>query len=271
MRMLNLSPSSVVLVLVLFALPFILLGVADHETLYYEICEKNIDTGHKDCATYGVALFFWLKIGKFLDAAAPAFTALATIAIAFFTYTLKKATDQLRFEGKSQRELSEKTADRQLRAYISVEPDGIDDFIPDDRVIARINFHNTGSIFARDVYAFVDRKLSDDGELPETAFPIGEPRIRGDNVIGPRANILYATAAIPKSEIDSGRGAAKIIGKNFYLYVWGQVWYHDGITGGRYTKFCHRYNFSGVPEGEYTVRPKNYRYHHHGNKIDEQD
>jgi hypothetical protein len=164
-----------------------------------------------------------------------------------------------------------RNARRQLRAYKSAEPEGIVEFIPRDRVVARIRFHNTGSIFAKDVCSFVDWKLSDNGELPETEFIIDETKISGDNVIAPRGTIRYATGAISKSQIDAGRSAAKRADNQFYLYVWGILKYHDGFISGRYTKFCHRYNFSGIPEGEYKIPEENYRYHHHGNKIDDKD
>ncbi len=52
-------------------------------------------------------------------------TALATFAIAGFTWTLWRATEQLRREGQSARTLAENTAKNQLRAYIGHEPNGL--------------------------------------------------------------------------------------------------------------------------------------------------
>jgi hypothetical protein len=47
--------------------------------------------------------------------------------------------------------------------------------------------------------------------------------------------------------------------------------YHDGFTPKRFTKFCHRYNFSSLGSNEYIIRKEDYRYHHRGNKIDDKD
>ena len=54
-------------------------------------------------------------------------------------------------------------------------------------------------------------------------------------------------------------------------YVWGTVRYHDGFREGRFTKYCHRYNFSALCHGQYEIPVENYRYHHHGNEIDDRD
>src|SRR5262249_34955021 len=43
---------------------------------------------------------------------------------------------------------AERTARKQLRAYISIEPEGIGDYRPGNRVVPRVSFHNTGSVFA---------------------------------------------------------------------------------------------------------------------------
>jgi uncharacterized membrane protein len=203
---------------------------------------------------------------------------LADVALVLFSYGLVLvtaylvwATIRLWTAGEDQLIHAQNTARRQLRAYISAEPDGIVDFNPNDQVVARVRFQNTGSVFAKNVRTFVNRKLSDNGDLPESAFPIDEAEIFGDNVIAPSANILYATQAIRKSEIAVNRDAAESRGRSYYLYVWGVVQYSDGFVAGRYTKFCHRYNFSSAPADVYTILRENYRYHHRGNKIDDMD
>jgi len=184
--------------------------------------------------------------------------------LALSTIGLWVATDKILRHGRE-------TTRRQLRAYVSAQPDGVVDFIPADQVVARVCFQNTGSIFAKSVRTFLDRQLSDNDDLPEEAFPIDEAKISGNNVIAPNANILYATKAVRKSEIAVNRDNAERRGKNYYLYVWGIVLYNDGFIDERYTKFCHRYNFSGVPDGVYTIPHENYRYHHRGNTVDDKD
>ncbi len=51
-------------------------------------------------------------------------TAAATIAIAWFTWTLRQSTDQLRMESEGQRNLAKETAERQLRAYVYLNISG---------------------------------------------------------------------------------------------------------------------------------------------------
>jgi hypothetical protein len=191
--------------------------------------------------------------------------------LADFTKWLVFVTGALALFGFWQVIISRRTARKELRAYISAEPDGIIMFNPDDRVVGRVRFVNRGKIFAKDVRTKVKCILSNDGDLKENAFPIDESELTGDNVIAPNADIRYAGDAIFKRDIDAGREAAIQANKYFYLYVWGMAQYHDGFTDDRFTKFCHRYNFRSLPTGEYIIRKEDYRYHHRGNKIDDKD
>jgi hypothetical protein len=208
-------------------------------------------------------------IGLFLHKNGEAITALFTVVLAFSTIALWLSTRELWRVTDKTLEHSEDTARKQLRAYMSAEPDGVILFNPPDRVVGRVRFLNTGAVFAKDVRSKVKKQLSENGDLPEEAFPIDESELTGDNVIAPRADIRYASEAILKSEIDDGRRAAK--DGPFYLYIWGMIEYHDGFTPKRFTKFCHRYNFSSLGANEYIIRKEDYRYHHRGNKIYNKD
>jgi hypothetical protein len=55
---------------------------------YVQYCEKSQHTGYEECATYHISIYTLLQSGKFLDAISPAITALATFAIATFTWTI---------------------------------------------------------------------------------------------------------------------------------------------------------------------------------------
>ena len=61
-------------------------------TSHAEICAKNPDTGQKECATYNIALVALWHVGEFLNYYGVAVSALATVAIAAFTYTLYRVT-----------------------------------------------------------------------------------------------------------------------------------------------------------------------------------
>jgi hypothetical protein len=191
------------------------------------------------------------------------------LVLDFFTGILAFSTIGLWIATQLTLRHNRETAERQLRAYVSVEPKGIRKLYPNkDAVLAHVGFHNTGSIFAKNVRIFMDTKLSENGD--ETGFPIDESSISGKVVIAPRATIFSgAYKSFPIIEIDT-RMAASTSG-TVYLYVWGIVQYHDGFVGGRFTKFCHRYNFRGRPQGKYTFRAKQGRYHQYGNEIDNKD
>ena len=58
----------------------------------------------------------------------------------------------------------------------------------------------------------------------------------------------------------------------------GLMWGHERTKRGFCYRFAtilasaaSRYNFRGVPEGEYEIPEENYRYHDHGNEIDDKD
>jgi hypothetical protein len=84
---------------------------------HYEICEITKE-GAKECASHNVIGFAFRKIGAGLDVFSAAITAIATIFIAGFTWTLKRSTDKL--WGITDRTL--KSTERNLeaieRAYI---------------------------------------------------------------------------------------------------------------------------------------------------------
>lgn len=80
-----------------------------------EICEKADNAGHKECATHGLPVYIAFKVQAFLDFLGVAITAIATIAIAIFTFTLKRSTDRLWKAGDDQLKLAAETAATQSR------------------------------------------------------------------------------------------------------------------------------------------------------------
>jgi hypothetical protein len=67
-----------------------------------EICEKADNAGHKECASHGFPVYVAFKVQAFLDFLGVAITAVATIAIAWFTLTLRRSTDKLWDAGERQ-------------------------------------------------------------------------------------------------------------------------------------------------------------------------
>jgi hypothetical protein len=82
---------------------------------HYEICEISERTHDKDCGSYQLAPFIALKILQTLDRMGGVLTALATIAIAWFTLSLRQSTDKLWDAGERQLKLLAETSASQSR------------------------------------------------------------------------------------------------------------------------------------------------------------
>ena len=92
-----------------------------------EVCEKADNAGHKECASHGLPIYIAFKVQAFLDFIGVAITALATIAIAWFTLTLKRSTDKLWDAGERQLKLATKTSAAEssdMKASIAVAKKG---------------------------------------------------------------------------------------------------------------------------------------------------
>lgn len=118
---------------------------------HYEICEINQYTEHEHCADYQLLPFFFIKAQKTLDAIGVAITALSTIAIAAFTYYLKKSTDRLWDAGERQLSHLEGTPERQLRAYVLIENGRVERDFGSKRLKAILTIKNSGQTPAYDL------------------------------------------------------------------------------------------------------------------------
>ena len=76
---------------------------------YSEYCQST-HANDKYCSTYQIASSF----GAFLESHNGAITAIATIFIGWFTFTLKRSTDKLWSEAREQRQEAKVIADRQF-------------------------------------------------------------------------------------------------------------------------------------------------------------
>lgn len=73
---------------------------------HYEICEVAEKTQEKDCTSYQLVPFLALKVPQILDRMGGVLTALATLAIAWFTLSLRQSTDKLWDAGERQLKLT---------------------------------------------------------------------------------------------------------------------------------------------------------------------
>jgi hypothetical protein len=242
-----------------------------------EICEKPDNSGHKECASHNFPVYLAFKIQIFLDALGVALTALATIAIAAFTLTLKRATDRLWDAGERQLKLASDTAaaqssdmqasikaatdaaraaivsnqiaitnaERQLRAYVTVQQVGmVTHRLPD-----RMGAHGvvSGSIHAYEL-SFI---LKNGGQTPATGvvtnislnkFPTGIP----DNFDFPDSDAFghgligpQIEWRTPSKSVPSGEMEAIGLDQPKW-YLWGWVEYNDIFFGTlrHRTEFC---------------------------------
>jgi hypothetical protein len=206
--------------------------------------------------------WIFLKFGKFLEWISPLVAAIATAYIAYFTLTLKKATDKL--WGASERQLTqfEGTAKKELRTYLSVAPGGINPYRgPTDRILGHVGIINNGHTPARDIQHFVHLSWCDkDNWKPPTIDKV----VKTDIVLQPRAEMKIGSEPEELSII-GGREENRS-----YLYVWGRIEYLDEFSNHiHFTNFCHRYNSAGdVVFRDRTIPEGDGRYHEDGNGAD---
>jgi hypothetical protein len=160
------------------------------------------------------------------------------------------------------------------RAYVAVEPLGIHLMVEGDRVIGHIGIRNAGRLPARQLSWFINIKHSDNGD--EEVFPLENGK--GNIIVTPGAEAIRGSDTqvtlqdlISASGMDAA-GGARNREKPLYLYVWGAVYYKDGIRWRRRsTKFCHRYNWIVREKNgaaRYEIDKQYARYHEHGNDAD---
>jgi hypothetical protein len=100
-----------------------------------DICEKADNAGHKECAAHGLPVYVAFKVQSFLDFLGVAITAVATIAIAWFTYTLRQSTDRLWKAGDDQLKQIRRSANISERALTELEAPHLSIRIIDNGVV----------------------------------------------------------------------------------------------------------------------------------------
>ncbi len=196
------------------------------------------DESTKDnCPHYNVIAYSAWLLAEFASHWAALITALFTGVLAIFAARLWRSTDRLWSVGNETQKRAERTSKKESRAYLGVEPLGINEYAGHNELIGHFQIRNTGKIPARNVSIYSTLQLDADGA--KKSFPIGTPRI-SPTVLQPGATMEFATAdawPIPADQLDSNE-PVKLKG---YLYVWGEVLYTDEFDTVGWTAFCHRY------------------------------
>ncbi len=122
-----LTRRTVIIVWSFVAIAFVA-GVLVLNPLYGEICQGQVNSNNKNCDTYHIAIVVGWHTGRFFDAAAAPISALATIAIAVFTWTLWRTssrqaeiTDKAVSVAQAANDLNRENAITSRRAWLSIE------------------------------------------------------------------------------------------------------------------------------------------------------
>jgi hypothetical protein len=206
------------------------------------ICPETGATGHCLSQDDIRAWTSWTSdsawyIGELANHWAALITALFTGILAIFAARLWRSTDKLWNVTNQTLTHTEQTSRKELRAYISVEPLGINEYAGHNYLIGHFRIRNIGKLPAKNVSIYSAIQLDNDGARKR--FPIETPRV-SPTVLQPGAEIefgSYAGYPIPADQLDSNE-PVKLKG---YLYVWGEVLYTDEFNTVGWTAFCHRY------------------------------
>ncbi|MCK1629927.1 hypothetical protein [Bradyrhizobium sp. 162] len=182
----------------------------------------------------------------------------ADAALVFFTYGLMIVTGWLAWATLKLWQSAESTADAQekntrilQRAYLGVEPLGIDPRHERWRAllhgekgplqsVAQVIIKNSGNLPARNIEWTIEHKFCRERYLND--FPFDILIAEGEGTLPPRGAMIHGGKTINAGSDD---GCLRLEAERF-LYVWGLVRYEDGFGTTRTTKFCHRYNCANV-------------------------
>jgi hypothetical protein len=221
---------------------------------HIKYCEQNPHTYYKECATYHIALIAVWQTGKILDAIAAPLTALATVAIGYFTWTLWRATTQQGRLTQQSIDLARDEFNATHRPKIIVRSFQIGDHdLPAGKQINFIFFaQNIGDSAAKIIEVHSATFVHNAGDpIPtDLSFPFFEP-----------FNVVLESG---QRELFPGNGGStlveiehrQIFAGESDLYCMGTVVYIGaGGTRKRETGFCRRYrpreNRWDIIESEY--------------------
>jgi hypothetical protein len=228
---------------------------------YRDYCNAN-DANKYYCSVYEI----FATLFAFVELHNGAFTVIATIAIAWFTLSLRESTDKLGEIANTTAVAQERDTKILQRAYLAVEPQGIRPKESNKQILlAYVGITNTGHLPARKVRSHITFAPATGVDLKD--FPIHETE--GANVVAPGITMRKnSIKTLPVSELEKLSKSGSL-----FFYVWGIVYYHDGFVDGRQIRFCHRYaweSFRDLPGGAgMTASAIEARYHEYGNGTDE--
>lgn len=221
---------------------------------YHEYCKIDPDTHQKNCARYHVTLFLAIHVGEALNYWGAAVTALATIAIAVFTFSLRQSTDKLWEAGERQIAISFSAVQANLRS-VAVAESALKDieraFVycarseivqpdfpqkPDSPYVFNVFWKNSGNTRAIESFMHINWRTFDSTIDKDFVYPDEGNAVFDRIFIGPQVEMSSATIEIPHDEI------AASMERRSHLYIWGWCEYDDIFEGTprHRTEFCYK-------------------------------
>ena len=203
------------------------LGVHPNECIGQQ---GNARAAYYDCPRH-LILFYPLNwVGRFARLNDSAFVALSGLAVALFTFTLWRSTEKLWAAGERQYRLSQDTARRQLRAYMSIRKVEVTEFSVGHPLKVELVLVNTGQTPARHVKA-IPKTVG--GEATETPrFKAGTFKETDASVVDLGAGEPFTLAVNGKAPLDEEIRKG-LIDKKMFIVVGCLVRYSD-VFGHRH-------------------------------------
>jgi hypothetical protein len=283
MRRLRISELVVGFLLGFAALLVIFILSSDVAT-HYNVCETSRE-GAKECAKYGLASFALHEIGAALDSNNGLITAIATVFIAWFTFSLRRSTDKLWNAGERQIALARESADIARQAMVAGErafvfANGIAPFFSpgeDGNLYWRFRpkWKNSGDTPTRNM-TMQTSSVWRESEL-EADFVFDDPLQKvGTALIPPNTETLGGVAPKPDQPAVTPNDILDIQAGKKFLYLVGWARYSDIFpeTEQHITRFCWLVSVTGDPFKPVGPKAENivfgYVHHIHGNCADDE-
>jgi hypothetical protein len=165
-----------------------------------------------------------------------AVTAAANIAMAVLTFILAFGTWFLWRVTRRMVKGGERTAERQLRAYVFISDGAVR--TDQSQFSITVVLRNFGLTPASDFSTWIDCGVYPFDNIPFPKIPKPHDQRTGTSIVGPTAEVTITTVYFPLGPIDAIRGGQSAI------FAWGGADYLDAFGKRRY--FTFRMRMSGV-------------------------